>query len=137
MTFFLRCVLPDIGEVEQDSNIITDNSPARAKANGIAAIYQQPALFPELAVAENISIGLEGAGSWRRIDWKQRRQRALDLLEQVGSKIDPDWEVRDLSMPEQFGIIANRLCDSELLWRSPESAVRSPLRISLHCGESC
>src|SRR6058998_2148819 len=54
-------VQSDSGEVELDDNPITNNSPAYAKSIGIAAIYQQPALFPELTVAENISIGLEGA----------------------------------------------------------------------------
>src|SRR5215204_2988074 len=94
-------VQADSGEIELDGRVVTGNSPAQAKADGIAAIYQQPALFPELTVAENISIGLEGTGAFRRIDWRQRRARAASLLEQVGSTIDPDREVRELSMPEQ------------------------------------
>lgn len=94
-------VQPDSGEIEIDGTLVRDNNPSQAKANGIAAIYQQPALFPELTVAENISIGLESGGSWRKIDWKQRRARARELLEQVGSNIDPEREVRELSMPEQ------------------------------------
>src|SRR5437867_13267012 len=48
-------VQSDSGEVELDDNPITNNSPAYAKSIGIAANYQQPALFPELTVAENIS----------------------------------------------------------------------------------
>ncbi len=94
-------IQPDSGEIELDGTVITNNSPAHSKSIGIAAIYQQPALFPELTVAENISIGLEGNGAWRKINWKQRRERALSLLEQVGSKIDPEKEIRELSMPEQ------------------------------------
>jgi len=94
-------VQPDTGEVEFEGETIRNNSPAYSKQIGIAAIYQQPALFPDLTVAENISIGLERAGAWRKINWKQRRQRAKELLEQVGSHIDPEAEVRSLSMPEQ------------------------------------
>jgi rhamnose transport system ATP-binding protein len=94
-------VQADRGEIELDGQVIKNNSPAYAKSIGISAIYQQPALFPELTVAENISIGLEAAGAWRRIDWKQRRMRAIELLAQVGSHIDPDAEVRELSMPQQ------------------------------------
>lgn len=94
-------VEPDTGEIELDGKVITNNSPAHSKSIGIAAIYQQPALFPELTVAENISIGLEGSGAWRKINWKQRRDRAVSLLQQVGSTIDPEKEVRELSMPEQ------------------------------------
>ena len=94
-------VQADRGELEFNGKPIINNSPGYAKSLGIAAIYQQPALFPELTVAENISIGLEGGGVWRRVDWKQRRRRATQLLAEVGSKIDPDSEVRSLSMPQQ------------------------------------
>jgi rhamnose transport system ATP-binding protein len=94
-------VQADRGEIELDGKAITNNSPAYAKSRGISAIYQQPALFPELTVAENISIGLESAGAWRRIDWKLRRTRAKELLDQVGANINPEAEVRTLSMPQQ------------------------------------
>jgi len=94
-------VQADSGEIELDGKPITNNSPAYSKSIGIAAIYQQPALFPELTVAENISIGFEGTGAFRKIDWKGRRARATELLARVGSKINPDTEVRQLSMPEQ------------------------------------
>jgi rhamnose transport system ATP-binding protein len=89
------------GEIEFDGKPITNNSPAFSKSIGIAAIYQQPALFPELTVAENIAIGLEETGPWRRINWRKRREHAAELLAQVGSRISPDREVRELSMPEQ------------------------------------
>ena len=94
-------VQPDSGEIEFDGEPITNNSPANSKALGIAAIYQQPALFPELTVAENIAIGLETTGPWRRINWRQRHERAAQLLGQIGSRINPESEVRSLSMPEQ------------------------------------
>jgi rhamnose transport system ATP-binding protein len=94
-------VQADSGEIELNGRTITNNSPAYAKSIGIAAIYQQPALFPDLTVAENISIGLESSGAWRKINWKKRRARAAQLLGQVGSRINPDIEVRVLSMPEQ------------------------------------
>lgn len=94
-------VQADAGELEFGGVRIANNSPSFAKAIGIAAIYQQPALFPDLTVAENISIGFDRSGGWRRIDWKQRRARAMHLLAEVGAKIDPDTEVRALSMPEQ------------------------------------
>src|SRR5262249_48750025 len=45
-------VAADSGSLELDGRRIEQNSPRVAKALGIAAIYQQPALFPELSVAE-------------------------------------------------------------------------------------
>jgi rhamnose transport system ATP-binding protein len=68
---------------------------------GIAAIYQQPALFPHLTVAENIALSLERGSPWRRIDRKARRRRASELLARIGATLDPDRLVGTLTMPEQ------------------------------------
>jgi rhamnose transport system ATP-binding protein len=94
-------VTPDAGTLVVDGHTVADNSPAVARALGIAAVYQQPALFPDLTVAENIGISLEGASVWRKIDWRERRRVAAELLERTGAEIDPERTVRSLSMPEQ------------------------------------
>ena len=94
-------IAPDAGELEFNGKRITQNSPRLAKQLGIAAIYQQPALFPELSVAENIAIGLEERTLWSRVNWSERRRRAADLLTRVGAKVDPDTEARELTMPQQ------------------------------------
>jgi rhamnose transport system ATP-binding protein len=94
-------VTPDAGTLLVDGQAVAHNSPAVARGLGIAAVYQQPALFPDLTVAENIGISLEGAGVWRKIDWRERRRLAAELLERTGAEIDPGREVRSLSMPEQ------------------------------------
>ena len=92
---------PDGGTIEVEGRLVEHNDPARARALGIAAIYQQPALFPELTVAENIALGLEPAGAWRRVRWRERRDRARRLLDRIGAEIDPEADVGRLSMPEQ------------------------------------
>ncbi len=94
-------VEPDAGEVQLDGNLVAHNSPRIAKQLGIAAIYQQPALFPELSVAENIAIGLEESSWFSRVDWRARKRRAAELLARVGAKIDPASEAGDLTMPQQ------------------------------------
>ena len=94
-------VQADSGVIEIDGEIIGNNSPAFSKSVGIAAIYQQPALFPELSVSENLTLGLREAGLFSRIDWKEKRTLAKTLLERIGATIDPDRDVRELSMPEQ------------------------------------
>lgn len=94
-------VVADDGRLELDGAPISDNSPGRAKSLGITAIYQEPALFSELTVAENIALGLEHEGLWRRVDWKQRRERASELLTQVGARISVDADAGELTMPEQ------------------------------------
>src|SRR5881409_1821090 len=57
---------PDSGTLEIAGEPVTDNDPLKARSLGVAAIYQQPALFPDLTVAENIAIALEPPGAWRR-----------------------------------------------------------------------
>jgi rhamnose transport system ATP-binding protein len=92
---------PDEGTIEIQGVPIADNDPVRARDLGIAAIYQQPALLPDLTVAENIAIGQEPREWWRRVHWVERRQRASVLLARIGAAIEPAAEVRGLSMPEQ------------------------------------
>lgn len=91
----------DGGTLEIEGQTITQNSPRIAKSLGIAAIYQQPALFPELSVAENIALGLEDKGLFGRVDWRRRKASAKELLEKIGAKIDPETEAGELTMPRQ------------------------------------
>jgi rhamnose transport system ATP-binding protein len=92
---------PDAGAIVLAGTSWPRLDPATARAQGIACIYQQPALFPDLSVAENIGLRLEPAGGARQVDWRARRTRAGELLRRAGAAIDPDREVRQLSMPEQ------------------------------------
>jgi rhamnose transport system ATP-binding protein len=92
---------PDTGTITIAGQPVATLTPASAHALGIACIYQQPALFPELTVSENIGLRLETGGALRAIDWSARRSRANELLRRVGAVISADAEVRSLSMPEQ------------------------------------
>lgn len=94
-------VAPDSGTLSVAGHTVGAMTPAMSRALGIAAIYQQPALFPHLTVAENIAFSLETPEPWRRIDWNRRRGEARVLLGRVGASIDPDRLVDTLSMPEQ------------------------------------
>lgn len=76
-------------------------TPSKARELGIACIYQQPALFPDLSVAENIALRLKKTGMFSRVRWPQQRAHAVELLLRIGAEISPDSEVRALSMPEQ------------------------------------
>ncbi|MBI1760898.1 MAG: sugar ABC transporter ATP-binding protein [Acidobacteria bacterium] len=94
-------VQADSGVLELNGQPLTQHDTAQAKRAGIAAIYQQPALFAELSVAENIAYGYEPTGLWRRVDWRARTERAAALLQRVGARIDPERRAGDLTMPEQ------------------------------------
>ena len=92
---------PDGGTIDLNGQRVAHLTPAVAHKLGIACIYQQPALFRDLTVAENIGLRLEKTHSFARVDWSARRTRAAKLLERIGAEISPEAEVRSLSMPEQ------------------------------------
>jgi rhamnose transport system ATP-binding protein len=93
---------PDGGSIHIAGEELPSLTPAAAHRLGIACIYQQPALFPDLTVAENIGLRLEESSSGlHRVNWPERRRRAAGLLESIGAGISPETEVRQLSMPEQ------------------------------------
>ncbi|MEY2409511.1 MAG: rhamnose transport system ATP-binding protein [Verrucomicrobiota bacterium] len=92
---------PDGGTIEIDERPVTHLTPATALRLGIACIYQQPALFPELTVAENIALRLEPVTAFRRLNWFARRARAAQLLDRIGAHIPPDAAMGSLSMPLQ------------------------------------
>ena len=91
----------DSGTLAIRGRPVPHNAPGIARSLGVAAIYQQPALFPDLSVAENIALALDNGGVWRRVNWKERNRRARELIERVGGSIHPDRLVSTLSIPEQ------------------------------------
>jgi rhamnose transport system ATP-binding protein len=107
----------DSGTIEIEDRVLEVNTPSISRAMGVAAIYQQPALFPDLTVAENIALRLEPGGPWRVIGWKERRRLATELLSRVGADISADSPVRGLSMPQQqlVEIAAALGADSKIL----------------------
>jgi rhamnose transport system ATP-binding protein len=91
----------DSGTVSVCGQTVSHADPLSMRGLGIAPIYQQPALFPDLTVAENLAVRLERGGAWRRIDWRSRRARAAALLADVGAQVDVDAPARSLRMAEQ------------------------------------
>jgi rhamnose transport system ATP-binding protein len=94
-------VAPDAGTIAIGGLAVTAMDPHAAHLAGIAAVYQQPALFPHLTVAENIALEDDRRRGRRVVDWRARRARARTLLDRIGAPIDPDRAVESLTMPEQ------------------------------------
>src|ERR1051325_1313691 len=67
---------PDRGTITVAGEMVSGLTPASSRKRGIACIYQQPALFPDLSVAENIALRLEPAVALHRVNWSARRERA-------------------------------------------------------------
>jgi inositol transport system ATP-binding protein len=76
------------------------DTPVRRQDAGIVTIYQEFNLQPFLTVAENMYLGREPL-RLGLIDWARLRRDARGVLESLGLDLDPDTEVRRLSVAEQ------------------------------------
>src|SRR6476469_7026900 len=79
---------PDTGDMYLNGQPVRFANTREAQEHGIAAIYQEPSLFPDLDVAENIMVGRQPAGRFG-IDWKRMYREAGDLLRRLHVSIDP------------------------------------------------
>ncbi len=75
-------------------------SIADSEAAGIAIIYQELALIPELSVYENIYFGHE-IMKGRKVDWEQTIVQAVKMLKKVRLDVNLSARVRDLSVGKQ------------------------------------
>jgi rhamnose transport system ATP-binding protein len=95
---------PDSGQVLLDGEPVTFAGPGDARDAGVAVIYQEPTLFPDLSVAENIFMGRQPrlpAGQLRRIDRRAMRAEAAALFGRLGVSLDPAAPARGLSIADQ------------------------------------
>ena len=91
----------DGGTLEIDGVPATLAGPSTAQAAGISIIYQEPTLFPDLTVAENIYIGRQPLGRGRRIDTAAMAAAAAAVFVRLGVHIDPRRPARGLSVADQ------------------------------------
>jgi rhamnose transport system ATP-binding protein len=92
---------PDSGELLMDGQPATLHGPAGAQQAGIAVIYQEPTLFPDLSVAENIFMGRQPLAAGRRIDRRRMNTDAAGLFGRLGVRLDPGRISRGLSIADQ------------------------------------
>ena len=92
---------PDGGSLLIDGGPVAFNGPAAAREAGISIIYQEPSLFPDLTVAENIFMGRQPLGRARRIDRPAMQQAAAAIFAQLGVELDPRRPARGLSVADQ------------------------------------
>jgi ABC-type sugar transport system ATPase subunit len=117
--------IPDSGTIEVGGATRGALTPEEARQLGIAVVYQEFNLLPELSVAENIFLGAQPVGSLGLLDLATRRQRALAILERLGTHLNPDRLVKHLTVGEQQIVeIAKALAmDARILIMDEPSAV--------------
>ena len=90
---------PDTGEVRIDGLPVKVTSAQDAQRLGVAAIYQEPMIFPDLSVAENIFIGHRDRG--RIVDRRKMEREATEVLSRLDVQIDVGEPARGLTLAEQ------------------------------------
>jgi ribose transport system ATP-binding protein len=94
-------IRPDTGRLYLDSQPVHFASPAEAIRHGIACIFQELSLLPDLSVSDNISIA-NPPKRWGLIDQGSQRERAMEVLREIGcADIDPAERVKDLPLSRQ------------------------------------
>src|SRR5258707_626822 len=101
MKIIAGVIRPDEGRIYLDETLVHFASPAEAARHGIACIFQELSLLPDLSVSDNISI----ANPPRRlglIDRRQQQVRARNILREIGCPdIHPSERVKDLPLSRQ------------------------------------
>jgi rhamnose transport system ATP-binding protein len=91
----------DEGRVLLDGRPHDFRGPGDAQQAGVAVIYQEPTLFPDLSIAENIFMGRQPRARFGRIDRRAVRTATAALFDRLGVTLDPDRPARGLSIADQ------------------------------------
>jgi len=92
---------PNTGEITIDGELVQFSTTRDAQEKGIATIYQEFSLYPELSVAENIFIGhapQRELGPFKMIDWRKMRQSARELLASL--------DIHDMNVSQNVGTLS-------------------------------
>src|ERR1035437_3646674 len=91
----------DGGHITLDGQPVHFSSPIAAREAGISVIYQEPTLFPDLTIAENIFMGRHPLRSGKRIDRSEMIKRAEEVFTRLGVPLAPGRLARGLSVADQ------------------------------------
>ncbi len=92
----------DYGQMLLKGNPVTIHDSVDAQVHGIAAIHQEPMIFPDLNVAENIFISHRDRGAI--VKWRDMYREADALLAQLGIKLDVRRPARGLTLAAQQAV---------------------------------
>jgi len=95
-------VTPDTGTITASGEPVELRGPADAQTLGISCIYQEPQVFPDLTVSENIFMGTAGSG--RIVRWRELHRRAAEILGQLEVDVDPRAVASGLTVGAQQAV---------------------------------
>ena len=94
-------VIPDQGEIYFKGKKLNLTSPSDAAKYGIASVFQELSLVPDLSVAENIYLGNEPLNRIGQIDFKRMDRMTKKVLEELGFDIDTRILIKNLPFADQ------------------------------------
>ena len=92
---------PDAGTIKIGGAVVELRSPIQAQELGIAVVQQEPMLFPDLDVAENVFMGRHPRDRFGRVDWKRMYREVDQLLSSLDVSLSSHTPVQGLSVAEQ------------------------------------
>ena len=118
---------PDEGEIEFDGMPFDVDSPAQARARGVAMVHQHFALFDTLTAAENVLLGQTKPMTVAEVSSEIER-----LGRQYGLEVDPSAVVMELSMGERqrIEIIRALMTNPKLLILDEPTSVLTPQAVA-------
>ena len=90
----------DDGFIEVFGQKLAGSNPAEAIALGVGMVHQHFTLADNLTVLENVILGTESLFKWRQ-DKNTGRQRLAQLAEEFGLYVDPDAQIKSLTVGEK------------------------------------
>jgi len=91
---------PDGGQILVDGTVHRIANPRVARELGISATYQEPAVFPDLDVAENVFAGRQPMKNGL-VDWGEMYRRAKDVFIEIGIELDVRTPVYQLGIADR------------------------------------
>ena len=91
----------DTGQLYVDGTVSEIGTPSAAQAHGVAVIYQEPTLFPDLSVAENVLMRRQPIDRLHRIRWQDVNSSVQRILDNLGVSFRARDRVRGLSIADQ------------------------------------
>ncbi len=93
--------LPTSGRIFHKGRAVTLHDPTAARSLGVATIFQELSLIPNMSVGENIFTGRLPKLLRFWVDWNSIERMGAELLEKLGIQLDPNILVGELSVAEQ------------------------------------
>lgn len=121
----------DAGSIDLDGVPFRQGNPRSAREQGVAIIYQEPSLFPDLTLAENVFVGRQPLAGGR-VDWAGMVERTSTLFTDLGIDLDPHRQARGLSIADQqmVEIIKALSMDAKLIVMDEPSAALSAAEVA-------